>query len=194
LVSHFEGHSAQGKRLFVLSADQLTMGRAVDAGIRLEGDPAVSRLHALCERLEGGWRLSDLGSRNGTYVNSIRITDPVALRPGDEVRIGAWRLTYCDESGDVEGTLLDDDQRGASPLTAAGPSVELSPREREVLALVARGDTDDQIAASLFISVATVRSHLERIRDKTGCRRRPDLTRFAMEQGIVTVARRADPE
>ena len=47
----------------------------------------------------------------------------------------------------------------------------LSARERELVTLVAQGATDAQIAAGLYISVRTVRSHLDRIRDKTGCRR-----------------------
>ncbi len=45
-------------------------------------------------------------------------------------------------------------------------------------ALVAQGRTNAQIAAQLYISVRTVTSHLDRIRDKTGCRRRADLTRL----------------
>ncbi len=57
---------------------------------------------------------------------------------------------------------------------------ELTPRERQLVALVAQGMTDKQIAAHLFISLRTVRSHLDRIRDKTGCRRRADLTRLAL--------------
>jgi DNA-binding NarL/FixJ family response regulator len=61
----------------------------------------------------------------------------------------------------------------------------LTEREREILGLLASGDTDQDIAAQLYISVRTVRSHLERIRDKTGRRRRPDLTRLAIEQGII---------
>jgi DNA-binding CsgD family transcriptional regulator len=60
----------------------------------------------------------------------------------------------------------------------------LSPRERELLALVARGLTDKDIATALVISLATVRSHLDRIRDKTGRRRRPELTRLADELGL----------
>ena len=48
-----------------------------------------------------------------------------------------------------------------------------------------RGRTDAQIAAELFISVRTVRSHLDRIRDKTGARRRADLTRLALAAGLV---------
>ncbi len=67
----------------------------------------------------------------------------------------------------------------------AGARLELSAREREVLALVAAGERDQDIADGLSISVRTVRSHLDRIREKTGCRRRPDLTRLAIRQGIV---------
>ena len=62
---------------------------------------------------------------------------------------------------------------------APGPGT-LSARERELVTLVARGRTDAQIAAQLYISIRTVRSHLDRIRDKTGCRRRADLTRLAL--------------
>jgi DNA-binding CsgD family transcriptional regulator len=61
----------------------------------------------------------------------------------------------------------------------------LSARERELVTLVAQGCTDAQIAAQLYISVRTVRSHLDRIRDKTGCRRRADLTRLALTAGLI---------
>jgi non-specific serine/threonine protein kinase len=61
----------------------------------------------------------------------------------------------------------------------------LSPRERELITLVAQGRTDAQIAAQLYITVRTVTSHLDRIRDKTGCRRRADLTRLALGAGLV---------
>ena len=60
-------------------------------------------------------------------------------------------------------------------------SFALTVREREILKLVAEGETDADIARQLFISVRTVRSHLDRIRDKTGRRRRADLTRLAPE-------------
>jgi predicted ATPase/DNA-binding CsgD family transcriptional regulator len=68
----------------------------------------------------------------------------------------------------------------------AAPGMEtLSPRERELVTLVALGHTDAQIAGQLHISVRTVSSHLDRIRDKTGCRRRADLTRLALSAGLV---------
>jgi predicted ATPase/DNA-binding CsgD family transcriptional regulator len=73
---------------------------------------------------------------------------------------------------------------GAAVAAAAGAG-KLSPRERELVTLVARGCTNAQIAAQLYISVRTVTSHLDRIRDKTGCRRRADLTRLALSAGLV---------
>jgi predicted ATPase/DNA-binding CsgD family transcriptional regulator len=74
----------------------------------------------------------------------------------------------------------------ADPQPPAAPGPEtLSPRERELVTLVARGHTDAQIAGQLHISVRTVSSHLDRIRDKTGCRRRADLTRLALSAGLV---------
>jgi predicted ATPase/DNA-binding CsgD family transcriptional regulator len=69
-------------------------------------------------------------------------------------------------------------------ITAPGLD-RLSPREQELVTLVAQGCTDAQIAAQLTISVRTVSSHLDRIRDKTGCRRRADITRLALGAGLV---------
>ncbi len=68
---------------------------------------------------------------------------------------------------------------------APQPGAQLSRRERELVTLVARGCTDAQIAGQLSISIRTVRSHLDRIRDKTGCRRRADLTRLALQADLV---------
>jgi DNA-binding CsgD family transcriptional regulator len=70
-----------------------------------------------------------------------------------------------------------------SEIPAAGK--ELSARERELVTLVARGHTNAEIADQLFISIRTVGSHLDRIRAKTGCRRRADLTRLALSEGLV---------
>jgi predicted ATPase/DNA-binding CsgD family transcriptional regulator len=74
---------------------------------------------------------------------------------------------------------------GSASADSAGP---LSKRERDIVALLAGGATDAQIADRLFLSVNTVRSHLERIRDKTGARRRADLVRYAIQAGIDPAA------
>jgi DNA-binding CsgD family transcriptional regulator len=77
-----------------------------------------------------------------------------------------------------------------SPAAAPGPGRgpgpgKLSARERELVILVAQGRTDTQMAAQLYISVRTVSTHLDRVRDKTGCRWRADLTRLALSAGLV---------
>ena len=69
--------------------------------------------------------------------------------------------------------------------SAAAPDGELTPRERELVALVAQGRTNAEIARQLFISIRTVASHLDRIRAKTGARRRADLTRLALRESLV---------
>src|SRR5262249_13376093 len=69
---------------------------------------------------------------------------------------------------------------------APGPGLGmLSARERELVTLVAQGSTNAEIATKLHISVRTVGSHLDRIRDKTGCRRRADLTCLALSTGLI---------
>ena len=68
---------------------------------------------------------------------------------------------------------------------AASALANLTAQERDLVTLIARGRTDTQIAAELLVSVRTVSSHLGRIRDKAGCRRRADLTRLALAAGLV---------
>jgi DNA-binding NarL/FixJ family response regulator len=60
----------------------------------------------------------------------------------------------------------------------------LTSREQEVLRLVAQGLTDRQIAKNIFVSPRTVQNHLARIRDKTGLRRRSELTRWAVLHAV----------
>ncbi len=84
----------------------------------------------------------------------------------------------------AEYALMLTEDPGSAPATPPGLA-KLSAREQELVILVAQGRTDAQIAAELFISVRTVSSHLDRIRDKTGCRRRADLTRLALAAGLV---------
>lgn len=60
----------------------------------------------------------------------------------------------------------------------------LQGRELDVLRLVVQGMTDNEIGKELFISPRTVQNHLTRIREKTGLRRRSELTRWAVEHAI----------
>src|SRR3954453_3338777 len=61
----------------------------------------------------------------------------------------------------------------------------LGQREHEILRLVATGCTDQEVAQQLYISPRTVQNHLTRVREKTGLRRRAELTRWAMEHALT---------
>jgi DNA-binding NarL/FixJ family response regulator len=60
----------------------------------------------------------------------------------------------------------------------------ISPREREILTLVARGLGNRRIAESLFISEATVRTHLSHLYSKLGCSNRVELALYAVKAGL----------
>ena len=105
-----------------------------------------------------------------------------ALGPA-RVRTAEDRAAAMSLDTAVEYVLMLTDPGPPTP-AAPGPGT-LSARERELVTLVAQGRTNAQIAAQLYISVRTVSSHLDRIRDKTGCRRRADLTRLALSAGLV---------
>ncbi|GAA3113396.1 DNA-binding NarL/FixJ family response regulator [Kribbella aluminosa] len=62
---------------------------------------------------------------------------------------------------------------------------KLTPREREVLTLAASGETSREIAHRLYIDEKTVNGTLDRIRDKTGLRRRTQLTKYAIDRGLL---------
>jgi DNA-binding NarL/FixJ family response regulator len=79
------------------------------------------------------------------------------------------------------------------PDPSRGPLASLTPREREVLGLVARGLSNDQISAQLFLSPATVKTHINRILSKLGHSSRAQLVVTAYEEGLVRPVRAEPP-
>jgi DNA-binding NarL/FixJ family response regulator len=69
----------------------------------------------------------------------------------------------------------------------------LSSREREVLVMLAEGHTNRAVADKLDISVKTVESYRSRLVEKLGLKNRADLTRFALEHGLLS-ARSSEPQ
>ncbi|HZJ07371.1 MAG TPA: FHA domain-containing protein [Nocardioidaceae bacterium] len=69
----------------------LLIGRGSDAAIRLDDD-YVSTRHARIASSNDQWFVEDLGSTNGTYIGSQRLTQPTTLQLGSQVRIGKTTL------------------------------------------------------------------------------------------------------
>ena len=78
-----------GNKGEVISLDKapLLIGRGNDAAIRLDDD-YVSTRHARIAASGDQWFVEDLGSTNGTYIGSRRLTQPTTLQLGSQVRIG----------------------------------------------------------------------------------------------------------
>jgi FHA domain/zinc-ribbon domain len=78
---------------FSPGGERTTIGRSPDNDIFLD-DVTVSRKHAVLVDDGGDYRIEDLGSLNGTFVNRRRIDSATRLQSGDEVQIGKYRLSF----------------------------------------------------------------------------------------------------
>jgi DNA-binding NarL/FixJ family response regulator len=104
----------------------------------------------------------------------------------------AERLLGFVRSAGEDDALLDPTitrrlvERYARPgARATGRLAELTPRELEVLTQVARGHTNTEIAAEMYVSEATVKTHVSRILAKLGLRDRVQAVVLAYEEGLV---------
>ena len=101
LLTTIDGESAK----FAIPVDSaLRIGRSKSANVVLH-DESVSRHHALLQRTEHNqYYITDLGTRNGTYVNQRRVTAAVILRHHDRISIGSYSLLFCYESDAIRET------------------------------------------------------------------------------------------
>ncbi|MFF2888944.1 response regulator [Paenibacillus sp. NPDC057967] len=105
-------------------------------------------------------------------VDEAPMSKELAFRLLQEFSAGA--------SGSTAGT-----ETSASQLNSAFPLTPLSGREQEVLQRVATGASNKEIAAVLNLSEHTVKNHLKNILQKLHLENRVQLTRYAMEQGLL---------
>ena len=85
---------------FKVAADELTIGR-VESNILVVFDAGVSRQHAVIRKDAMGYRIADLGSRNGTLVNGVPVAEE-ALSEGDLITLGSVSLRFSTGGGGAE--------------------------------------------------------------------------------------------
>jgi DNA-binding NarL/FixJ family response regulator len=101
---------------------------------------------------------------------------------GGWIAAHSWSLDPTIQQRLVAAVL--DAQPGAHAVEQALPD-DLSPREVEVLKLIAAGLSNTEIAVALFVSNATVKTHVNRIFSKTGARDRAQAVGYAYQHGMV---------
>ena len=98
-------------------------------------------------------------------------------------------------SPSVTRRLIEEFVRTPDRTTPAPAELEtLTDREREVLVLIAHGLTNQEMAERLFLSMATVKTHVNRVFAKLGVRDRAQAVVLAYETGIVLPGERLEPE
>ncbi len=106
-----------------------------------------------------------------------------------EELVSAIRTVLADKpylSPQITGVVLKD---YLSTLSRTEPSAFtlLTPREREVLQLIAEGRTTKQIATALFVSVKTVDTHRQQLMEKLNLRSVAELTKYAIREGLTSL-------
>jgi predicted component of type VI protein secretion system len=81
-----ESGQLAGQR-WLVDSDSVVIGREVGLSDLLLPERQVSRRHAKIERTMEGFLISDLGSKNGTFVNGKEVKEPKMLQDGDEIQI-----------------------------------------------------------------------------------------------------------
>lgn len=73
--------------------DRIVIGRDPENGVVLE-HPTVSRYHAVIERMGTRFRITDLHSANGVYINGQALDEPTLIKPNDKIKIGPYEFLF----------------------------------------------------------------------------------------------------
>lgn len=92
---------SDGKFLYPLHVGVNTLGRSSSNDVIVD-DPYTSRRHsAILVHASGTFELHDMASKNGTYLNGVRLSAPALLKCGDEIRISDQPFLFCTQSGEM---------------------------------------------------------------------------------------------
>jgi DNA-binding NarL/FixJ family response regulator len=154
-------------------------GIAATAQLRQARDTVAVLVLTTFDEDEVVWGALEAGAA-GFVLKDCSAEDLIAA-----VRAVAAGAAWFDPA--VAPRILEHHRRRVAPLGREAARLELlTEREREVLRLMARGATNQEIAGTLFVSEATVKTHVGSIFGKLGVRDRPAAIVFAYDHGVVT--------
>jgi DNA-binding NarL/FixJ family response regulator len=153
----------------------------LEATRRIVSDPALARVRVLILTTFDDDEYVFEAVRTGASGFLVKDTEPVELLRA--VRVVAEGEALL--SPGVTRRLISEFARRARPGRSSRELDRLTSREREIVALVAEGLSNDEIAARLVVSPATAKTHVSRAMIKLGARDRAQLVVLAYETGLV---------
>lgn len=152
----------------------------IEAALRLRDMAGTTRVIILTSYTDEGYLRGALDARVAGYIVKSGVADDLI----QAIRIGTRRCPYFSP----QVALIARELRSADPHRTDGVragSHKLSPREREVLQLIAEGSSTVEIASRLEISQSTAKDHRKHIKEKLDIHNTAGLTRYAIAIGLI---------
>ncbi len=163
-----------------LGAPSLTVGRRRTNDIVLD-HPGVSRVHARIALQGSAVVVADLSSTAGTTIGGRTIDGPSILRHGDRVSFGPITLVF--EDPNAMGTIEEVTEVVLAPGEVPAPT--LSPRQAEIVKLMADGRSNREIADELGLTHRTVKSYASEIYARLGVPNRAGAVALAIRHDLM---------
>ncbi|GII77930.1 DNA-binding response regulator [Sphaerisporangium rufum] len=160
---------------------QMPVMNGIEATRRIAADPELAGVHVVILTNYGLDEYVYDALRAGAGGFLVKDTDPADMLQGVRTAARGDALLSPSITRRLIGEYL-----ARRPRPAADALAVLTNREREVLALVARGMSNDEIAAHMVISPTTAKTHVSRAMTKLHARDRAQLVVLAYESGLVT--------
>jgi pSer/pThr/pTyr-binding forkhead associated (FHA) protein len=157
-----------------LSVAETRLGKGPQNEIILT-DASVSGTHAMISFADGRFLLSDLGSRNGTTLNEVRIAEPRALQHGDLIKMGHCKITF--RLKEAETTLSIPRTAMLDPSLPPPPPTPPPPPKTAAM-------TEESLASALVTAGLVARTEVDRLRGPDAKGRR--LCLALLDENAVT--------
>lgn len=173
------------RRIYPLSSNRVTLGRAADNDLAYPEDAVLSRRHLVVEREDGEWYASDLGSKNGTLYNGERLTKRARLVSGDRLNAGRVTLQFHDPAHTMEQTVVF--VRDDFDSTIAGHSVVTT---LDRLVGSSGSSIEQALSTGMITGASRIQALMEAGRELAGHRPLAELFEVILDLAMKSVAGR----
>ncbi|HEY3825962.1 MAG TPA: SpoIIE family protein phosphatase [Bryobacteraceae bacterium] len=172
--------SPDGKNRFIpLETERISLGRSTTVELSYPDDTGLSRQHLAIERDGDGWALRDLGSKNGTMLNGVKVTERAPLKPGDKITAGHLILVYDGAASRTSKPVVVFDNREDTG--------EHKPSSTVVTHLESVIKGDGGLAEAETLAASHVSALVRAGNELAGNRPLPELFRFILDLAIQAV-------